>query len=91
MPSHPKLAAEFVKNKDRAHWHDQSLWFVRSKRDKAAKQIPEWELLREQASKIKMFTVSHLPDLLEEMRPREACRFTGPAMPPNITRSYTAC
>ena len=32
MPSHPKLAAEFVKNKDRAHWHDQSLWFVRSKR-----------------------------------------------------------
>lgn len=53
MPSHPKLAAEFVKNKDRAHWHDQSLWFVRSKRDKAAKQIPEWELLREQASKMK--------------------------------------
>ncbi|HCO26345.1 MAG TPA: 4Fe-4S ferredoxin [Gimesia maris] len=74
MPSHPKLAAEFVKNKDRAHWHDQSLWFVRSKRDKAAKQIPEWELLREQASKIKMFTVSHLPDLLEEFERNATAR-----------------
>ena len=66
MPSHPKLAEAFVKNKERARWHDQSLWFVRSKRDKAAHQIPEWELLREQASKIKSYTVSHLPDLLEE-------------------------
>lgn len=66
MPSHPKLAAEFVKNKERAQWHDQSLWFVRSKRDKAVHQLPEWELLREQASKIKSYVVSHLPDLLEE-------------------------
>jgi len=66
MPSHPKLAAEFIKDKDRAHWHDQSLWFVRSKRDKAVQQLPEWELLREQASKIKSYVVSHLPDLLEE-------------------------
>ncbi len=66
MPSHPKLAAEFVKNKERAKWHDQSLWFVRSKRDKAVHQLPEWELLREQAAKIKSYVVSHLPDLLEE-------------------------
>lgn len=66
MPSHPKLATEFVKNKERAQWHDQSLWFVRSKRDKAVHQLPEWELLREQASKIKSYVVSHLPDLLEE-------------------------
>lgn len=66
MPSHPKLATEFVKNKERAKWHDQSLWFVRSKRDKAVHQLPEWELLREQAAKIKSYVVSHLPDLLEE-------------------------
>lgn len=66
MTSHPKLATEFVKNKERAQWHDQSLWFVRSKRDKAVHQLPEWELLREQASKIKSYVVSHLPDLLEE-------------------------
>ncbi|QDU06681.1 lactate utilization protein B [Gimesia aquarii] len=66
MPSHPKLANEFVKDKERAKWHDQSLWFVRSKRDKAVHQLPEWELLREQASKIKSYVVSHLPDLLEE-------------------------
>lgn len=74
MPSHPKLAAEFVKNKDRARWHDESLWFVRSKRDKAARQIPEWELLREQASKIKMHTISHLPDLLEEFERNATAR-----------------
>lgn len=66
MPSHPQLAAEFIENKDRAHWHDQSLWFVRSKRDKAVNQLPEWELLREQASQIKQHTVSDLPNLLEE-------------------------
>ncbi|WP_339731107.1 lactate utilization protein B [uncultured Gimesia sp.] len=66
MPAHPELAAEFIKDKDRAHWHDQSLWFVRSKRDLAAHQLPEWELLREQASKIKSYVVSHLPDLLVE-------------------------
>ncbi|QDT24719.1 LutB/LldF family L-lactate oxidation iron-sulfur protein [Gimesia panareensis] len=74
MPSHPQLAAEFIQDKDRAHWHDQSLWFVRSKRDKAAQQLPEWELLREQASQIKQHTVSRLPDLLEEFERNATAR-----------------
>ncbi|WP_437192902.1 LutB/LldF family L-lactate oxidation iron-sulfur protein [Planctomicrobium sp. SH527] len=64
--SHPVKAAKFVKDLDRAHWHDQSLWFVRAKRDKAAATLPEWEELRELASKIKQFTMSHLADLLEQ-------------------------
>ena len=37
---HSENASEFVANDERAHWHDQSLWFVRSKRDKAAATLP---------------------------------------------------
>jgi L-lactate dehydrogenase complex protein LldF len=63
---HPDAAAEFVANEPRAHWHDQALWFVRVKRDRAAKSLPEWETLRETASRIKAHTVSRLADYLEE-------------------------
>ncbi|MFG0294687.1 MAG: lactate utilization protein B [Maioricimonas sp. JB045] len=64
--SHPAEAARFIENNERAHWHDQSLWFVRSKRDKAASTLPEWEQLREAASQIKLSTMSRLADLLEQ-------------------------
>ena len=59
------LAAEFVRDEPRTHWHDNTLWFVRSKRDKAAQKLPEWERLRETASQIKAHTVSRLGDYLE--------------------------
>jgi L-lactate dehydrogenase complex protein LldF len=29
------------------NWHDETLWWIRLKRDKAAHNIPEWEQLRE--------------------------------------------
>lgn len=64
--AHPELAAEYVKNDERAHWHDKALWFVRAKRDKAAHGLPEWELLREMASAIKLHTVSQLDRYLEQ-------------------------
>ncbi len=63
---HPTAAAKFVADHDRAHWHDQALWFVRSNRDRAANSVPEWEELREQASQIKLHTMSRLADYLEE-------------------------
>ena len=63
---HPENATAFVANDSRAHWHDQSLWFVRSKRDKAAATLPEWEELRVRASQIKQHTMSRLGDYLEE-------------------------
>lgn len=63
---HPENAAAFVANNERAHWHDQALWFVRSKRDKIASTLPEWEELRQRASQIKLHTLSRLADLLEE-------------------------
>jgi L-lactate dehydrogenase complex protein LldF len=71
--SHATLAAEFVADRQRATWHDQTLWFVRTKRDKAAQSLPEWELLRETASAIKAYTMAHLADLLEEFE-RNATR-----------------
>ncbi len=64
--SHPEEASLFIANGERARWHDQTLWFVRAKRDKAASSIPEWEELRETASQIKKHTLANLADLLEQ-------------------------
>jgi len=64
--SHAKAAARFIADSQRAHWHDRALWFVRAKRDKAVAAVPEWELLREKASRIKAHTQSRLADYLEE-------------------------
>lgn len=57
---HAALAEDFIKDEERVNWHDGSLWWIRQKRDKAAKQIPEWEALREAASGIKSNVISNL-------------------------------
>jgi len=64
--NHATLAGEYIQDRERAAWHDNTLWFVRSKRDKAAATLPEWESLRQTASQIKAHTVSKLADFLEE-------------------------
>lgn len=64
--SHSKAASVFLKNGARAQWHDETLWFVRTKRDKAANQVPEWEILRDLASQIKEHTLSQLDEYLEQ-------------------------
>lgn len=61
---HAEAADIFNKDKDRTTWHDETLWWVRQKRDKVAFQIPEWELLRETASGIKNNVLSNLHDYL---------------------------
>lgn len=53
MINHAQEAQKFNQDAQRTHWHDETLWFVRTKRDKAVKAIPEWEELREIASQIK--------------------------------------
>lgn len=63
---HSEAAAIFNKDAKRVDWHDETLWFVREKRDKAAFQIPEWELLRETASQIKNNVLSNIHDYLVE-------------------------
>jgi L-lactate dehydrogenase complex protein LldF len=57
---HAGLAEVFNKDEERVNWHDETLWWVRQKRDKAAWQIPEWEALRETASSVKAQVLSNL-------------------------------
>lgn len=61
---HARQAEVFNCDEPRVDWHDQTLWLVRQKRDKAAWGIPEWERLRESASQIKADTLSHLHEYL---------------------------
>jgi hypothetical protein len=64
--NHAKEAAKFTANEPRVHWHDEALWFVRAKRDRAAHSVEEWERLRETASQIKLHTLTRLPEYLEQ-------------------------
>lgn len=64
--SHSTAAAAFIADADRTTWHDETVWFVRKKRDLAAASVPEWEHLREVASRIKRHTLSRLDEYLEE-------------------------
>src|SRR5207237_4968736 len=66
MTEHAARAAEFVHDDARLHWHDQAVWFVRSKRDIARSFVPEWEELRSLGSQIKLHTLSRLPEYLEQ-------------------------
>ena len=43
---HAALAEVFNRDEDRVDWHDETLWWIRQKRDKNVHQLPEWELLR---------------------------------------------
>lgn len=61
---HAQEAKTLVRDEERMHWHDQALWFVREKRDRAALNLPEWETLRNAASRIKTHTLDHLSDYL---------------------------
>lgn len=63
---HAKRANEFVKNTANVDRHDATFWSVRVRRDSMAHGLPEWEDLREAASRIKKHTVTHLADYLEK-------------------------
>jgi L-lactate dehydrogenase complex protein LldF len=64
MTGHSEKAAQFLADEKRVDWHNQTLWMVRQKRDKAAQSVPEWEDLCEQASQIKDHVLSNLADYL---------------------------
>jgi L-lactate dehydrogenase complex protein LldF len=66
MIGHAERAARYVADDARVHWHDQAVWFMRSKRDRQAATVPEWEALRDAAAAIKAHTLSRLADYLEE-------------------------
>lgn len=64
VAKHPEEAARFVADLERARWHDRALWFVREKRDRMAHTVPEWEQLRQTATEIKQYVLTHLDQLL---------------------------
>jgi len=64
--SHPQEATEFLKDSAKSRWHDDTLWFIRDKRDKMSHTVPEWEELRDLASSIKDNVLGNLADYLEE-------------------------
>ena len=66
MRSHSERAALFLQDQKRVSWHDETLWIVRKKRDKAAAAVKEWEELREKASQVKEYVLSDLAYLLLE-------------------------
>ena len=61
---HPAAAKAFNADVARTDWHDDALWFVREKRDRAAESVPDWEELRARASAIKEYALSHLDEYL---------------------------
>ena len=61
--------------KNDVDWHNESLWFVREKRDIASSKLEEWEDLRQRASQIKSHTLSKLDYYLEEFE--KNCKRNG--------------
>lgn len=66
QPDHREGAARFLAHAERANFHDSALWQIRSRRDQSAHSVPEWEELRELASRIKAHTVANLADYIEQ-------------------------
>lgn len=63
---HAKLAADFLKDDLHRIFHDERLWGMRQKRDEQMHELPEWQELRQQASRLKEHTLAHLPHYLEQ-------------------------
>ena len=63
---HAEAARRFLAAPEHQAFHDERLWDLRKKRDRQAFALPEWEDLRELASRIKEHTLTHLDTYLEQ-------------------------
>src|SRR3954462_6345166 len=63
---HATAARAFIANDAHVRWHDATIWGTRTKQDRASQSVPEWETLRELASRIKLHTMSRLDEYLEQ-------------------------
>jgi L-lactate dehydrogenase complex protein LldF len=66
MNTHSASALRFLENESRVNWHDETLWWIRQKRDKVASEVKDWEKLREVASNIKDQALGDLDHYLLE-------------------------
>jgi L-lactate dehydrogenase complex protein LldF len=62
---HARNALVFLEDETREHAFDKLIWGLRERRDAAARDVPEWEQLRDLASQIKEHTLSNLAQYLE--------------------------
>jgi hypothetical protein len=73
---------------------DKLLWMLRMRRDAAARQVPEWEELRNLASEIKEHTLTNLSDYLIEFEAQATAngsRSIGPETLMSIIKSSMIC
>lgn len=63
-------ALAFLEEHDHQHAFDTLIWGLRTRRDAAARDVAEWEELRNLASDIKEHTLSNLPHYLEMFEQR---------------------
>ena len=61
----PRNAVEFLSNATEERSFDELIWGLRTRRDAAAQEVPEWEQLRDLASEIKHHTLANLAHYLE--------------------------
>ncbi|MCP3985220.1 MAG: lactate utilization protein [bacterium] len=54
----------------RVERHDAAVFDLRMRRDAAAREVPDWEALREHAAAVKAHTLDHLDTYLEEFEAR---------------------
>ena len=62
--NHAALSEKFNKDEARVDWHDETLWWIRQKRDKSVHALANWEDLRESASQIKLNVLGNLHNYL---------------------------
>ena len=63
MNAHARAALTLVRDEARLHWHDAAVWNMRTKRDRAAGAVPDWEALRDAASIALSLSLSSAPGL----------------------------
>ena len=62
--THAQRSDLFLLDAERTSWHDETLWLVRQKRDRAAYALPEFQELRALASAIKDHALACLDEYL---------------------------
>ena len=62
--THAQRSDVFLLDAERTGWHDETLWLVRQKRDRAAYALPEFQELRALASQIKDHALARLDEYL---------------------------
>lgn len=63
---HARNAKAFIADEERTDWHNTAVAWLRTKRDLAVHQIPEWEELRDLGSAIKENVLANLDEYLIE-------------------------